>query len=98
MRRADHLWIVTYDVRDPKRWRRVFRAMKGRGEWLQLSVFQCLLSRRGMVELRAALAEIVKRDEDHVLFLDLGPADEVRPRVSTLGKRFEPVERKTIIV
>jgi CRISPR-associated protein Cas2 len=98
MRGADRLWIVTYDVRDPKRWRRVFRAMKGRGEWLQLSVFQCRLSRRGMVELRAALAEIVKRDEDHVLFLDLGPVEEVQPRVSTLGKRFEPVERKPIIV
>jgi len=98
MRGADHHWIVAYDVRDPKRWRRVFRAMKGRGEWLQLSVFQCRLSRRGLVELRTALAEIVKRDEDHVLFLDLGPVDEVQPRISTLGKRFEPLERRTIIV
>ena len=98
MRGGDHLWIVTYDVHDPKRWRRVFRVMKGRGEWLQLSVFQCRLSRRGMVELRAALAEIVKYDEDHVLFLDLGPAEEVRPRVSSLGKTFEAVERRTLIV
>ena len=93
MRGTDHLWIVTYDVGDPKRWRRVFRVMKGRGEWLQLSVFQCRLSRRGMVELRAALAEIVNSNQDHVLFLDLGPADEVKPRVSSLGKSFEPVER-----
>jgi CRISPR-associated protein Cas2 len=98
MRREDHLWIVAYDVRDPRRWRRVYRAMKGRGDWLQLSIFQCRLSRRGMVELRAALAEIVKHDEDHVLFLDLGPAEEVKPRVSTLGKAFAPVERRTIIV
>ena len=98
MRAADHLWIVTYDVRDPKRWRRVFRAMKGRGEWLQLSVFQCRLSRRGMVELRAALAEVVKHDEDHVLFFDLGPADDVRPRVSSLGKGFEAVARQPLIV
>lgn len=98
MRGGDHLWIVTYDVADPKRWRRVFRTIKGRGEWLQLSVFQCRLSRRGMVELRAALGEIVKHDEDHVLFLDLGPADEVKPRVSTLGKSFEAVERRAVIV
>lgn len=98
MRAADHLWIVAYDVSDPKRWRRVFKTMKGRGEWLQLSVFQCRLSRRGMVELRAALSAIVKHDEDHVLFLDLGPADEVRPRVSTLGRAFAAVERRTIIV
>lgn len=98
MRGGDHLWIVTYDVADPKRWRRVFRVMKGRGEWLQLSVFQCRLSRRGMVELRAALAEIVNHNQDHVLFLDLGSADEVKPRVSSLGKRFDPVERRTVIV
>ena len=98
MRGGDHLWIVTYDVGDQKRWRRVFRVMKGRGEWLQLSVFQCRLSRRGMVELRAALAEIVNSNQDHVLFLDLGPADKVKPRVSTLGRSFEAVERRTIVV
>lgn len=72
--------------------------MKGRGEWLQLSVFQCRLSRRGMVELRAAVATIVKHDEDHVLFLDLGPADDARLRVSSLGKGFEAVVRRPVIV
>ncbi|MFN7288838.1 MAG: CRISPR-associated endonuclease Cas2 [Acetobacteraceae bacterium] len=98
MRGEDHLWIVTYDVADQRRWRRVFRIMKGRGEWLQLSVFQCRLSRRGMAELRAALSEVVNNNQDHVLFLDLGPAAEVKPRVSSLGKAFEPVERRTLIV
>lgn len=98
MRSGDHLWIVTYDVADQKRWRRVFRIMKGRGEWLQLSVFQCRLSRRGMVELRAALGEVVNNNQDHVLFLDLGPAEEVKPRVSSLGKIFEAVERRPVIV
>ncbi|WP_246523821.1 CRISPR-associated endonuclease Cas4g/Cas1g [Neoroseomonas eburnea] len=98
MRVGDQLWNVTYDVGDQKRWRRVFRIMKGRGEWLQLSVFQCRLSRRGMVELRAALAEVVNNNQDHVLFLDLGPADEVKPRVSSLGKAFEAVERRPVIV
>ena len=98
MRAGEHLWIVTYDVGDQKRWRRVYRVMKGRGEWLQLSVFQCRLSRRGMVELRAALAEIVNHNQDHVLFMDLGPADEVKPRVSSLGKACEAMERRPVIV
>lgn len=89
---------MTYDVADQRRWRRVFRIMKGRGEWLQLSVFQCRLSRRGMAELHAALSEVVNNNQDHVLFLDLGPADEVKPRVSSLGKAFEPVGRRTLIV
>jgi len=98
VRGADHLYIVAYDVRDPRRWRRLFKAMHGRGEWLQLSVFQCRLSRRGVAELRAAVAGIIKHDEDHVLILDLGPADEVKPRVSSLGKAFEAVARRPVIV
>jgi CRISPR-associated protein Cas2 len=32
------LYVVAYDIRDPKRWRQVFKAMHGYGEWLQLSV------------------------------------------------------------
>ena len=98
MRSDDHLFIVTYDIRDPKRWRRLFKAMEGRGLWLQLSVFQCRLSRRGAAELTAVLTEIIKHDEDHVVILDLGPADEVTPRVTSMGKRFEPVTRGPIIV
>ena len=94
----EHLFIVTYDIADARRWRAVFKLMNGYGEWLQLSVFQCRLSRRGIVELRAAIGGIVKHDEDHVLFLDLGPAEEVKPRISTLGKGFEAVERRTVIV
>jgi len=98
MRGGDHLYIVTYDIRDPKRWRRLFKAMEGRGEWLQLSVFQCRLSRRGLAEMTAALAEIIKHDEDHVVILDLGPADEVTPRVTSMGKCFEAVARGPVIV
>lgn len=95
---ADHLYIIAYDVRDPRRWRRLFRIMNRRGEWLQLSVFQARLSRRGLAELKAAVTEAMKHDEDHVVILDLGPADEVRPRVTSLGKVFEPVARRPVIV
>jgi CRISPR-associated protein Cas2 len=42
----ERLFIVTYDISDQRRWRRVFEAMHGYGEWIQLSVFQCRLSRR----------------------------------------------------
>ncbi|MFA7096009.1 MAG: CRISPR-associated endonuclease Cas2, partial [Gammaproteobacteria bacterium] len=42
----ERLYIVSYDIADAKRWRAVFKIMKGYGEWLQLSVFQCRMSRR----------------------------------------------------
>lgn len=96
--RDDRLYIVTYDIADPKRWRRVFRLMEGHGEWLQLSVFQCRLSPRRHAELVALLDGIIHHRDDHVLFLDLGPADQVTPRVVSLGKDFEAVRREPVVV
>jgi CRISPR-associated protein Cas2 len=94
----EHLYIVTYDISDPKRWRAVFKLMHGYGEWLQLSVFQCRLSRRRQAELIATLDEIILDDHDHVVMVDVGLADKVEPRVTSLGKTFEPLERQPVIV
>ncbi len=94
----EHLFIVTYDISDPKRWRAIFSLMNGYGEWLQLSVFQCRLTRRRHAELVATLDEIIHHEEDHVLMLDLGPASGVVPRVVSLGKTFKALERAPIIV
>lgn len=90
--------IVTYDIRDPRRWRRVFKTMNGYGEWLQLSVFQCRLSPRVRAELEARLRAEIKAGEDHVLLLDLGPADRVSPAVQSLGRSFAAIERRAIVI
>jgi CRISPR-associated protein Cas2 len=95
----EHLYIVTYDIGDPKRWRAVFKLMNGYGEWVQLSVFQCRLSRRRHADMIATLDEIVSSKDDHVVIVDLGAAENVVPRVVSLGKRtFEPVKREPVIV
>lgn len=94
----EHLYIVAYDITDPKRWRKVYRLMLGYGEWLQLSVFQCRLSRTSLVELEARLSELIKHEADHVLILDVGPLGDVKPQVRSLGKAFEPVRREAVIV
>lgn len=93
----EHLYVVTYDIADEKRWRRVFRSMNGYGEWLQLSVFQCRLDRTRVVQMEAELNEVIHHEEDHVLILDMGPADGVTPHVISLGKRFEVVKRQALI-
>lgn len=95
----EHLFLVTYDIASPKRWRAVYDVMNGYGEWVQLSVFQCRLSDRRRAEMIATLDQIIHHTEDHVLILDLGVADNVSPRVTSLGKTsFEPVKREPIIV
>lgn len=95
----DHLYIVTYDICDPGTWRVVFRLMKGYGEWVQLSVFQCRLDALRHAEMIADLDRVIEHGEDHVVVFDLGPADSVRPRVVNLGKgSFTPVDHKVTIV
>lgn len=94
-----HLYIVTYDIADPKRWRAVYGLMNGYGEWVQLSVFQCRLSRRRHAELLATMDEIINQKEDHVVIINVGPAEAVHPKVISLGKQgFKPVEREPVIV
>lgn len=94
----EHIYIVTYDIGEPRRWRRLFKLMHGYGEWLQLSVFQCRLTRRRRVELAAAINEVINHNQDHVLILDLGSVDRVELRVESMGKTYAPVSREPIIV
>lgn len=94
----EKLYIVTYDIADDKRWRSVFKIMKGYGEWLQLSVFQCRLSARRHAELIELLAGAINNRHDHVLLVDIGPAERVTPRVVSLGKTFEAVAKVPVIV
>jgi CRISPR-associated protein Cas2 len=94
----EHLYIVTYDIADAKRWRAIFGLMNGYGEWLQLSVFQCRLSRRRHAELIATVDEIIHHADDHVLIIDIGPADAVEPRVTSLGKEFTAIAREAVVV
>jgi CRISPR-associated protein Cas2 len=94
----ERLYIVTYDIADEKRWRRVFRLMRGYGRWLQLSVFQCRLSAARRAEMAGRLEATIHGRADHVLILDLGPADRVDPRVESLGKTFEAVRRAAVVI
>lgn len=95
----EHLILVTYDIADERRWRAVFKLMNGFGEWMQLSVFQCRLGAMRRAELMARITDTIAASEDHVLIVDLGPADRVEPRVQCLGKRsFVPIEHVPTIV
>jgi CRISPR-associated protein Cas2 len=94
----ENLYIVTYDIAAPRRWRKVFRIMEGYGEWVQLSVFQCRLTRRRQIELKQALDAVINHAEDHVIIIDVGLAAVNRPRIESLGKPFSMLARGPVIV
>ena len=92
-------YIVTYDISHPKRLRKVYKLMKGYGEHLQLSVFRCELSHRGLVELRARLGDIIRSDQDQVLFVDVGPEEgRGATSISALGRAYVAPERHAVVV
>jgi len=72
-------YLVTYDVRDPRRWRRVHRLVKGYGEPLQLSVFRCLLDNRDRERMVLDLLRCMEA-EDSLLVIGLcrGYVERVR--------------------
>lgn len=92
-------YVVTYDICDPKRLRKVYRFMLGWGDHLQLSVFRCELNHRELVELRAGLAGIIHHLEDQVLFADIGPVEgRGSDSITALGKPYIDLDRVAVVV
>ncbi len=92
-------YVVTYDICEPKRLRRVHRILLGYGERLQYSVFRCELSDREVVELRGRLSEVIHHREDQVLFVDVGPAaGKAREAFAAIGRAYDHEEMRVIVV
>jgi CRISPR-associated protein Cas2 len=92
------VFIVSYDISDPRRLRRVYRTMRGYGQHLQLSVFACDLSPAERVRMIAALETAVDLDEDQILIVDLGPS-QAQPihHVETVGRALVVRTRGPVI-
>jgi CRISPR-associated protein Cas2 len=63
-------YLITYDIRDPQRWRRAYKVIRGFGERVQYSVFRARLSAVQLARLRWALERILTREDD-LLFIPL---------------------------
>ena len=93
------LYLVTYDVCDDKRLRKVFKTMRGFGDHVQYSVFLCDLADRERVKMAAALEREIHHREDQVLIVDLGPAEGRGAEcIESLGRAFVPAERVAVVV
>ncbi|HLV67401.1 MAG TPA: CRISPR-associated endonuclease Cas2 [Polyangiaceae bacterium] len=94
-----HMYVVTYDICDPRRLRKVYKLMLGWGDHIQLSVFQCELSPRELIQLRSELAEILRPTEDQVLFVDLGLVEgRGSGAITSLGRPYSDPERLAVVV
>lgn len=63
-------YLISYDIRDPKRWRKAFKLLKGYGRPLQYSLFRCVLGQKEFERLRWELEQVLDQ-EDALLLVGL---------------------------
>lgn len=77
-------YLVCYDIRSPKRWRKAYKIIQGYGDRIQYSMFRCWLSQRSREKLRWQLEKVLER-EDSLLLIRLS-----HQCVSSLGGYNRP--------
>lgn len=92
-------YLVCYDIRNDRRLAQVAKAMRGFGDRIQYSIFECQFNAADLIRCRAALSEIIHHKQDQVLFVDLGPVEGRGDRVITsLGQIYSRFDAPAIIV
>lgn len=93
------VYIVCYDIADQRRLAKVYKAMRGFGEHMQLSVFRCDLSPRERIEMIAALTPLINHSEDQVLIVDVGPSEgRSTSAFQALGQAYCAPQRHSIVL
>ena len=59
-------YLISYDIRDPKRLQRIHKFLKDYGKPIQKSVFECWLTQKELEEVISWLEDFIKRKEDRV--------------------------------
>jgi CRISPR-associated protein Cas2 len=94
-----HTYLVCYDICDDKRRTSVHKTVRGFGDHLQYSVFECQLTPSDLTQCRHLLGDIIDHTVDQVLFVNLGPVEGRGDRVITaLGKPYAPFDSPCLIV
>jgi CRISPR-associated protein Cas2 len=79
-------YLVAYDIRDPKRLRKVHKTMLAFGWSMQYSVFLCDLDRVEFFSLETEIAKHIHHGVDSVAMVDLGdPSERGRQCFTFLG-------------
>ncbi len=92
-------YIISYDIADEKRLRRVFKTCKNFGSHLQFSVFECDLSPSERIRMESELKSLINHKADQVLFIALGPAESRGDRsISALGKSYSKFDAPCYVV
>ncbi len=68
---ARHLFLIGYDIAQPRRLRQVLRCVQGHALGGQKSFYECRLSVAELQSLMAQLRQIIEPENDRVIFVRL---------------------------
>jgi CRISPR-associated protein Cas2 len=81
--RTTLLYLVAYDISSDRRRTKVHKILSGFGQWTQYSLFECYLSEKEYLQLRARLDKLLEESADSVRFYPLCGSCEAK--VETVG-------------
>ncbi|MCH7726132.1 MAG: CRISPR-associated endonuclease Cas2 [Planctomycetes bacterium] len=84
--------MITYDVRDPKRLRKVAKTLEGYGTRVQYSVFRCRLDNRTLEKLHWEVNQIMD-DEDDLLVIPLCSSCASKVQIHSTGDQSDWADR-----
>jgi CRISPR-associated protein Cas2 len=89
--------VVAYDIAHDRRRLRVMKTMKGYGEHVQESIFECDLEPAVYRKLRQDLKKLIKLEEDNVRIYHLCGADVERIEEIGVGRPVQLAKEFRII-
>lgn len=89
-------YLISYDICDPKRLRKVARACEDFGLRRQYSVFLCRLTALNLVQLRTRLYDIIDLEKDQVLFIPL--CKSCADGIEALGRPIEKHDARDAVI
>ncbi len=89
-------YLVAYDICHPKRLRKVAQTCEDFGFRRQYSVFLCRLTATDLVRLKSRLYDIIKHDEDQVLFIPL--CGKCVNQIEAIGRPTEPADARDVVM
>jgi CRISPR-associated protein Cas2 len=86
-------YLVSYDISNSKRLRKVAKVCEDFGLRRQYSVFFCRLAAVDLVRLKSRLYDVISLDQDQVLFVPL--CARCASAIEALGR---PVEARDVVI
>jgi CRISPR-associated protein Cas2 len=81
--RQSTLYVVAYDIPDDKRRNKVHSILKGFGQWTEYSLFECFLTKKELLLMRAKLNQHLNADTDRVRIYTI--CDTCLDKIETVG-------------